>query len=93
MAPHVQRIELEAATPIERYRVRCADRMAEFMAMRGIDEQALRHALRDEGITVTRQAVNLWLNAKRTPRPEAQAAIAKVLGVRPSSLFDLEQVA
>lgn len=93
MASHSTRIEFEAPTPIERYRQRIASNLSEQMAARGLNRKQLVVALRAEGLDVTPQAVNLWLGGKRTPRPEAQAALAKVLGVRPRTIFDIEQVA
>jgi transcriptional regulator with XRE-family HTH domain len=50
----------------------------------------LKEQLSWQGVDVTLQAVLNWFEGKTNPRPEARAALAKVLGVTEAALIGIE---
>lgn len=50
----------------------------------------VKEQLSRQGVEVTLQAVLNWFDGKTNPRPEARAALAKVVGVSEAALIGIE---
>ena len=93
VSPHVTTITRDPDDPDHRYRVICGERLADAMEAVGVNRKELARRLGDHGNEVTIQAVGHWITGNRLPRPSMQVAIARALGVRARSIFDIEQAA
>jgi hypothetical protein len=57
-----------------------------------MSRKELQRGLAAIGFEVSLQAISLWIRGEVSPRPETQAAIARVLGVPARSVFPLPTV-
>lgn len=60
------------------------------MDERGWTAPHLMAALADQGIEISQQSVDRWIDGSRNPRAEYIPAIAHALGVTPNDLFGIE---
>ena len=67
--------------PAKRRRRLWGENLSALLETRGMTAKQFHAALVDAGLSVSQQAMYLWLKGKTAPRPEHQAVISRVLGV------------
>lgn len=93
MTTPTTRIERHPDDPDARYRRICGERLADQLEAHGISRKELVRRLIDEGHETTLQSVSTWITGQVLPRPSMQVAIARAIGVRPRSIYDIEAAA
>lgn len=90
----------DATSPADRLRIRWGQTLAELME-RQYGDRAIKPFRRDLNTVavqmgfspVTRQAIDQWLSGRTAPRPQYQAAIARVFRMPAHLIFSVEEVA
>lgn len=91
-APNL-RIERPHEDADARYRKTCGERLSDVMDAHDVTRKELVRRLNDAGYETTLQSLSGWINGQVLPRPSMQVAIARALGVRPRSIYDIEAAA
>lgn len=84
---------VKCSDPAKRLRIEWGQNLAEHLVAAQVSRKELQRRLADLGYEVSLQAVSQWIRGDTSPRPQMQAAVAKVLSVPARSLFPLPQLA
>jgi len=82
--------------PAQRRRIEWGQNLAQLMqthSKTGMTHKELVHRLEQEGVSVSRQAVSLWLRGVNAPRPDVQVAIGRIFRRPVHLIFSVKDVA